>query len=52
MGPRIPQIVALGGGGFSMEKDGSLLDDDVRELRRVHRLRREMTGETHRLSDR
>jgi peptidase E len=28
------------------------LDDDVRELRRVHRLRREMTGETHRFSDR
>jgi len=28
------------------------LDDDVRELRRVHRLRREMTGETHRFTDR
>lgn len=28
------------------------LDDDVRELRRVHRLRREMTGEIHRFSDR
>jgi dipeptidase E len=27
------------------------LDDDVRELRRVHRLRREMTGETHRFTD-
>jgi dipeptidase E len=27
------------------------LDDDVRELRRVHRLRREMTGETHRFND-
>jgi dipeptidase E len=27
------------------------LDDDVRELRRVHRLRREMTGESHRFSD-
>lgn len=24
---RIPQIVALGGGGFSMERDGSVLDD-------------------------
>ncbi|MGH2911599.1 MAG: hypothetical protein ACRDJ3_03885, partial [Solirubrobacteraceae bacterium] len=28
------------------------LDDDVRELRRVHRLRRRMTGETHRFTDR
>jgi peptidase E len=27
------------------------LDDDVRELRRVHRLRRRMTGETHRFND-
>jgi dipeptidase E len=27
-----PQIVALGGGGFSMEKDGSLLDDYVLSL--------------------
>jgi dipeptidase E len=27
--PRKPQIVALGGGGFSTEKDGSLLDDYV-----------------------
>jgi dipeptidase E len=27
MRARTPQIVALGGGGFSMEKDGSLLDD-------------------------
>src|SRR5437016_5594096 len=27
MSARLPQIVALGGGGFSMEKDGSALDD-------------------------
>jgi dipeptidase E len=27
------------------------LDDDVRELRRVHRLRRRMTGQTHRFED-
>jgi dipeptidase E len=27
------------------------LDDDVRELRRIHQLRREMTGETHRFTD-
>jgi dipeptidase E len=27
------------------------LDDDVQELRRVHQLRREMTGETHRFTD-
>ncbi len=27
------------------------LDDDVRELRRVHQLRRRMTGETHRFDD-
>jgi dipeptidase E len=27
------------------------LDDDVQELRRVHRVRREMTGETHRFTD-
>src|SRR6476469_5440224 len=32
MRPRTPQIVALGGGGFSMEKDGSLLDDYVLSL--------------------
>lgn len=32
MRTRIPQIVALGGGGFSMEKDGSLLDDYVLSL--------------------
>ncbi len=29
---RAPQIVALGGGGFSMERDGSLLDDYVLSL--------------------
>jgi dipeptidase E len=28
-----------------------VLDDDVRELRRVQRLRREMTGESHRFED-
>jgi dipeptidase E len=32
MPSRIPQIVAFGGGGFSMEKDGSLLDDYVLSL--------------------
>jgi len=32
MGPKPPQIVALGGGGFSMERDGSLLDDYVLSL--------------------
>jgi dipeptidase E len=32
MGPRTPQIVALGGGGFSMERDGSLLDEYVLSL--------------------
>ncbi len=32
MRPRTPQIVALGGGGFSMEKDGSLLDEYVLSL--------------------
>jgi hypothetical protein len=29
---RAPQIVALGGGGFSMERDSSLLDDYVLSL--------------------
>jgi dipeptidase E len=29
---KTPQIVALGGGGFSMERDGSLLDDYVLSL--------------------
>jgi dipeptidase E len=32
MGPKTPQIVALGGGGFSMERDGSLLDDYLLSL--------------------
>jgi dipeptidase E len=32
MQARTPQIVALGGGGFSMEKDSSLLDDYVLSL--------------------
>jgi dipeptidase E len=34
-----PQIVALGGGGFSMEKDSSLLDDFVLSLADVPRPR-------------
>jgi dipeptidase E len=32
MSGKAPQIVALGGGGFSMEKEGSLLDDYVLSL--------------------
>src|ERR1019366_4612440 len=32
MSSRPPQIVALGGGGFSMERDGTLLDDYVLSL--------------------
>ncbi|HYB23214.1 MAG TPA: peptidase E [Solirubrobacteraceae bacterium] len=32
MASRDPQIVALGGGGFSMEREGSLLDDYVLSL--------------------
>src|SRR6266702_3211783 len=32
MPSRVPQIVALGGGGFSMERDGTLLDDYVLSL--------------------
>jgi dipeptidase E len=32
MSRRAPQIVALGGGGFSMEKDSSLLDDYILSL--------------------
>jgi len=32
MPSRPPQIVALGGGGFSMERDGTLLDDYVLSL--------------------
>jgi dipeptidase E len=39
MRPRIPQIVALGGGGFSMEKDGSMLDDYVLSLTDARRPR-------------
>jgi dipeptidase E len=36
---REPQIVALGGGGFSMERDSSLLDDYVLALTRAIRPR-------------
>src|SRR5271155_6266448 len=32
MRPRVPQIVALGGGGFSMEQGNPLLDDYVLSL--------------------
>jgi len=32
MPARAPQIVALGGGGFSMEREGSLLDDYILSL--------------------
>ncbi len=32
MPAKAPQIVALGGGGFSMEKEGSLLDDYILSL--------------------
>ncbi|MGA2454121.1 MAG: peptidase E [Solirubrobacteraceae bacterium] len=39
MPDRAPQIVALGGGGFSMEKEGSLLDDYVLSLTGVPRPR-------------
>lgn len=39
MRPRIPQIVALGGGGFSMEKEGSALDDYVLSLTNARRPR-------------
>jgi dipeptidase E len=39
MRPKVPQIVALGGGGFSMERDGSLLDDYVLALTQVDRPR-------------
>jgi dipeptidase E len=39
MRQRSPQIVALGGGGFSMEKDSSLLDDYVLSLTAVSRPR-------------
>jgi dipeptidase E len=36
---RTPQIVALGGGGFSMEKDSSLLDDYILSLTAAERPR-------------
>jgi dipeptidase E len=39
MRPRTPQIVALGGGGFSMERDSSLLDDYVLSLTDAERPR-------------
>jgi dipeptidase E len=39
MRARTPQIVALGGGGFSMEKDGRLLDDYILSLVRARRPR-------------
>jgi dipeptidase E len=39
MRSRVPQIVALGGGGFSMEKADSLLDDYVLSLTGVSRPR-------------
>jgi dipeptidase E len=32
MPPQLPQIIALGGGGFSMDKEGSLLDSYVLSL--------------------
>jgi|HubBroStandDraft_3_1064219.scaffolds.fasta_scaffold01285_6 dipeptidase E len=37
--------------GGEQPRERPAVDDDVRELRRVHRLRREMTGETHRFTD-
>ncbi len=39
MRPRVPQIVALGGGGFSMEQGNPLLDDYVLSLTDVARPR-------------
>jgi len=39
MSNRAPQIVALGGGGFSMERDSSLLDDYVLSLTAASRPR-------------
>ena len=39
MPSRAPQIVALGGGGFSMERDGSLLDEYVLSLTGTPRAR-------------
>lgn len=35
----------------SQSDERPAIDDDIRELRRVHQLRREMTGETHRFTD-
>jgi dipeptidase E len=37
--------------GREQPASASVMDDDVRELRRVQRLRREMTGESHRFED-
>jgi dipeptidase E len=37
--------------GGEQPTSAPVLDDDVRELRRVQRLRREMTGESHRFED-
>jgi dipeptidase E len=39
MRTRTPQIVALGGGGFSMEKDSTLLDDYILALTKARRPR-------------
>lgn len=39
MRTRTPQIVALGGGGFSMEKESTLLDDYILSLTRARRPR-------------
>jgi len=39
MRARTPQIVALGGGGFSMERDSTLLDDYILSLLRARRPR-------------
>lgn len=41
-----PELLGAGEPGLQ-----PVLDDDVQELRRVHQLRREMTGETHRFTD-
>jgi len=39
MRARTPQIVALGGGGFSMEKDSTVLDDYILSVTRARRPR-------------
>jgi dipeptidase E len=39
MRARTPQIVALGGGGFSMDRDGAALDDYILSLTRARRPR-------------